>query len=146
MEQPITATDLARLVAGARTYRLGHKLEPTTPVVMANRGGPQDPLSDDEVRQKLLLNAGQALTEERSKALASAIFEMDRAPAVGHQVAGTAGSHHIRTGGTMPQLNVGDTAPDITLPIHGKETFTLSEAIKKGPVVLLAYIFDFTGG
>jgi peroxiredoxin len=43
-------------------------------------------------------------------------------------------------------LSVGDTAPDFTLPIRGKESVTLSEALKKGPVVLLTYFFDFSPG
>jgi peroxiredoxin len=40
----------------------------------------------------------------------------------------------------------GDTAPDFELPIRGKETMKLSDALQKGPVVLLTYIFDFSPG
>jgi peroxiredoxin len=45
----------------------------------------------------------------------------------------------------MP-LAVGDTAPDFSLPIRGKESFHLAEALQKGPVVLLTYFFDFSPG
>ena len=40
----------------------------------------------------------------------------------------------------------GATAPDFELPVRGKETVRLSEALQKGPVVLLTYIFDFSPG
>jgi peroxiredoxin len=43
-------------------------------------------------------------------------------------------------------LAVGDTAPDFELPVRGKETVHLSDALKNGPVVLLTYIFDFSPG
>jgi peroxiredoxin len=43
-------------------------------------------------------------------------------------------------------LAVGDSAPDFELPIRGKETARLSEALKKGPVVLLTYVLDFSPG
>jgi peroxiredoxin len=46
----------------------------------------------------------------------------------------------------MPPLAVGDTAPDFELPIRAKDTLRLSETLKKGPVVLLTYIFDFSPG
>jgi peroxiredoxin len=46
----------------------------------------------------------------------------------------------------MPMIAVGDTAPDFELPIRGKETMKLSDALQKGPVVLLTYIFDFSPG
>jgi peroxiredoxin len=46
----------------------------------------------------------------------------------------------------MANLAVGDTAPDFELPVRAKETVKLSEALKKGPVVLLTYIFDFSPG
>jgi peroxiredoxin len=46
----------------------------------------------------------------------------------------------------MATLAVGDTAPDFELPIRGKETMRLSEALQRGPVVLLSYIFDFSPG
>jgi peroxiredoxin len=40
----------------------------------------------------------------------------------------------------------GATAPDFELPVRGKETVRLSEALQKGAVVLLTYIFDFSPG
>lgn len=43
-------------------------------------------------------------------------------------------------------LAVGDRAPDFELLIRPGETFRLSEALRRGPVVLLAYPFDFSGG
>jgi peroxiredoxin len=43
-------------------------------------------------------------------------------------------------------LALGDTAPDFELPIHGKETVRLSDALKNGSVILLTYIFDFSPG
>lgn len=46
----------------------------------------------------------------------------------------------------MSMLGPGDTAPDFTLPIRAKETFTLSAALREGPVVLLTYSFDFSPG
>jgi peroxiredoxin len=46
----------------------------------------------------------------------------------------------------MPALAVGDTAPDFELPVRGKETVRLSEALQNGPVVVLTYIFDFSPG
>jgi peroxiredoxin len=46
----------------------------------------------------------------------------------------------------MPSLAVGEMAPDFELPVRGKETVRLSEALKNGPVVLLTYIFDFSPG
>jgi len=46
----------------------------------------------------------------------------------------------------MPDLAVGDTAPDFELPVRGRETVKLSEAVQRGPVVLLTYIFDFSPG
>ncbi|HEX8967399.1 MAG TPA: hypothetical protein VF937_05940 [Chloroflexota bacterium] len=46
----------------------------------------------------------------------------------------------------MATLAVGDTAPDFELPIRGKETQRLSDALQKGPVVLLTYILDFSPG
>lgn len=48
--------------------------------------------------------------------------------------------------GCMEPLKVGDRAPDFDLPISGPERLKLSDALAKGPVVLLAYVFDFTGG
>ena len=46
----------------------------------------------------------------------------------------------------MEHLVVGATVPDFELPIGGKETFRLSSALARGPVVLLTYIFDFSPG
>jgi len=46
----------------------------------------------------------------------------------------------------MAKLEIGDSAPDFELPIRGKETMKLSEALQKGPVVLLTYVFDFSPG
>jgi peroxiredoxin len=46
----------------------------------------------------------------------------------------------------MSDLQVGDTAPDFDLPVFGQERVKLSDAIHAGPVVLLAYVFDFSGG
>ena len=42
-------------------------------------------------------------------------------------------------------LSVGDAAPDFSLFSDEKEAFTLSEACKKGPVVLLFFPAAFTG-
>jgi peroxiredoxin len=46
----------------------------------------------------------------------------------------------------MPDLAVGDTAPDFELPVRSRETVKLSEVLQRGPVVLLTYIFDFSPG
>jgi peroxiredoxin len=46
----------------------------------------------------------------------------------------------------MANLAPGDTAPDFELPVRGKETVRLSEAVSRGPVVLLTYLFDFSPG
>ena len=46
----------------------------------------------------------------------------------------------------MAKLEIGDTAPDFELPIKGRDTLRLSEALKLGSVVLLTYIFDFSPG
>jgi len=46
----------------------------------------------------------------------------------------------------MATLAIGDTAPDFELPIRARETVRLSQALEKGPVVLLTYIFDFSPG
>jgi peroxiredoxin len=43
----------------------------------------------------------------------------------------------------MSGLNVGDRAPDFQLRAHTGETVTLSEELKRGPVVLAWYLFDF---
>jgi peroxiredoxin len=41
---------------------------------------------------------------------------------------------------------VGDTAPDFELPVRGRETVRLRDALQKGPVVLLTYVLDFSPG
>jgi peroxiredoxin len=46
----------------------------------------------------------------------------------------------------MPKLEIGDTAPDFELPLRGRETVKLAEALQRGPVVLLTYLFDFSPG
>jgi len=43
-------------------------------------------------------------------------------------------------------LNVGDTAPEFDLPVSGPRRVKLTEALQNGPVVLLAYVFDFSPG
>jgi peroxiredoxin len=45
----------------------------------------------------------------------------------------------------MAQINVGDKAPDFSLPITLEEKITLSEVLKEKKVVLAFYIFDFAG-
>jgi peroxiredoxin len=49
-------------------------------------------------------------------------------------------------GAAMPTLAAGDKAPDFELPVRGRETFRLSTALERGPVVLLTYVFDFSPG
>ncbi|HYY87631.1 MAG TPA: hypothetical protein VFA49_02450 [Chloroflexota bacterium] len=46
----------------------------------------------------------------------------------------------------MPRLAPGDTAPEFELPVRGKESVRLSNALQNGPVVLLTYVFDFSPG
>ena len=46
----------------------------------------------------------------------------------------------------MPSLAPGETAPDFELPVRGKESVRLSNALQNGPVVLLTYVFDFSPG
>lgn len=43
-------------------------------------------------------------------------------------------------------LGPGDKAPDFELPVRRGETVKLSEALQRGPVVLLTYVFDFSPG
>jgi peroxiredoxin Q/BCP len=43
----------------------------------------------------------------------------------------------------MTPLRVGDRAPDFTLPASTGEKVTLSEELRKGPVVVAWYLFDF---
>jgi cytochrome oxidase Cu insertion factor (SCO1/SenC/PrrC family) len=42
-------------------------------------------------------------------------------------------------------VNIGDNAPDFTLPSTVGDTVTLSELLREKPVVLTFYQFDFTG-
>lgn len=46
----------------------------------------------------------------------------------------------------MTTLGVGDKAPDFELPVSSRETVKLSDALQRGPVVLLTYVFDFSPG
>jgi thioredoxin-dependent peroxiredoxin len=41
-------------------------------------------------------------------------------------------------------LAIGDRVPDFSLPTHAGETWTLSESLKKGPIVLFFYPKDDT--
>ncbi len=50
--------------------------------VMANRGGPDNPLTDEELRTKFSLNARQALSPEAAARLADAVFALDHADGV----------------------------------------------------------------
>lgn len=51
--------------------------------VMETRGGPGNPLSDDELRLKFQINARHALSPEGTLRLADAVFALDSAKAVG---------------------------------------------------------------
>lgn len=42
-------------------------------------------------------------------------------------------------------IDVGDRAPDFTLPATIAEKITLSKVLEERPVVLTFYLFDFTG-
>lgn len=42
-------------------------------------------------------------------------------------------------------VEVGEQAPDFTLPDEGNQPVVLSEELGEGPVVLSFYVFDFTG-
>ena len=46
----------------------------------------------------------------------------------------------------MAPLRVGDIAPDFELPVTSTERVRLSSVVGNGPVVLLAYVFDFSPG
>lgn len=46
----------------------------------------------------------------------------------------------------MVDYGPGNKAPDFELPVRGKETVRLSEALRNGPVVLLTYLYDFSAG
>ena len=43
----------------------------------------------------------------------------------------------------MPSLQVGEAAPDFTLPRSLDAVLTLSECLAHGPVLLHFYVFDF---
>jgi len=43
----------------------------------------------------------------------------------------------------MPGPQVGEAAPDFTLPRSFDATLTLSECLAHGPVLLHFYVFDF---
>jgi peroxiredoxin len=43
-------------------------------------------------------------------------------------------------------LSPGEKAPDFELPVRANETVRLSSALEQGPVVLLAYVLDFSRG
>jgi hypothetical protein len=45
--------------------------------------------------------------------------------------------------GCMPVPQVGEAAPDFTLPRSLDVVLTLSECLKHGPVLLHFYVFDF---
>ena len=45
----------------------------------------------------------------------------------------------------MADINVGDIAPDFTLPLTLEDKLTLSDVLKEKKVVLAFYIFDFAG-
>lgn len=46
----------------------------------------------------------------------------------------------------MPgSLDVGDRAPDFTLPRSAQEKVTLSDVLKDRRAVLIFYVLDFTG-
>jgi hypothetical protein len=51
--------------------------------VLQNRGGPGNPLSEGELREKFTLNAGQLLPRERVERLADAILALEGADDVG---------------------------------------------------------------
>ena len=42
-----------------------------------------------------------------------------------------------------PPVGVGDRAPDFALPASNGLTVSLQQAVERGPVVLLWYVFDF---
>jgi peroxiredoxin len=42
-----------------------------------------------------------------------------------------------------PPLAVGDAAPRFTLPASSGDQISLDDALARGPVVLLWYVFDF---
>jgi 2-methylcitrate dehydratase PrpD len=64
--------------------------------VMENRGGPGNPLGDDELRLKFSLNARVLLSEPQADRLAEATFTLDRAEEVGSLLALTQ-AHRTQT-------------------------------------------------
>jgi hypothetical protein len=50
--------------------------------VLANRGGPGNPLSDDELKLKFTLNAGQKLKADQAETLAGTIFGLEQEPSL----------------------------------------------------------------
>ena len=50
---------------------------------------------------------------------------------------------HLRDTGSAPGLDVGDAAPDFTLPDHRGRPVTLSDRLQHGPVVLSFYRGDW---
>jgi 2-methylcitrate dehydratase PrpD len=55
--------------------------------VMENRGGPGNPLTDDELRLKFRLNAGHSLAERQADRLADAILALEGLDDVGQELA-----------------------------------------------------------
>lgn len=55
--------------------------------VLVNRGGPGNPLSDDELRLKFTLNAARAVGQDRARALGDAIMTLEHRREVGSLVA-----------------------------------------------------------
>jgi len=45
----------------------------------------------------------------------------------------------------MADINVGDKAPDFSLPVTLQDKMTLSDVLKDKKVVLAFYLFDFAG-
>ena len=45
----------------------------------------------------------------------------------------------------MADINVGDKAPDFSLPVTLEDKVTLSDVLKDKKVVLAFYLFDFAG-
>lgn len=45
----------------------------------------------------------------------------------------------------MADINVGDKAPDFSLPLTLEDKVTLSDVLKDKKVVLAFYLFDFAG-
>jgi hypothetical protein len=60
--------------------RDGRELEQA---VMNNRGGPQRPLSDDELQRKFTDNAGRLLDDSALRQVQDTVLSLDRQPAIG---------------------------------------------------------------